>query len=538
MTRAHRVHARLTHALRPSASTRAIPRARRRRAPVVAGAVAAVLALALSGCTSGSDDDGPTGPVTSSTPDTASAPKGFESYYGQDVDWSKCGDGFRCATLKAPVSWQDASSGDIDLAIKVHSATGTRVGALLTNPGGPGASGLDFVDSATSLFGSDVLKAYDVVGFDPRGVGKSTPVVCLGDKEKDAQLSAWYPDTEAGLAANEKAASAWADACKANTGPVLAHVDTQSAARDMDLVRAVLGEKKLDYLGFSYGTQLGATYAGIFPDRVGRMVLDGAIDSTLSADETGLEQAVGFEDALRSYVKDCESGKGCPLTGGVDHGMSQIHDLLLRTERQPLKTKDADRPLTATLAFYGVAVTLYSQDSWQYLTSALSEALTQGTGTQLLALADFYNDRNSDGTFSTNSAEAFRAVGCLDDPGSTDLAAMKAQAEKIEAQAPTVGSFFTYGGIGCEPWPYPQVAQDFDLHAKGAPPIVVVGTTGDPATPYRWAQGLAKTLDSGVLLTYEGEGHTAYSADNTCIAKAVDGYLVDGDVPDDGTTCS
>lgn len=500
---------------------------------------AAVVALVtvLSGCT-GSGDDGGTATSTTASPDTASAPKGFTSYYGQKVAWSTCGDGFRCATIKAPVSWQDASSGDIDLALKVHPATGTRVGALLTNPGGPGASGLDFMDSVPSLFGSDVLKAYDVVGFDPRGVGKSTPVVCLDDKDKDAQLSAWYPDTDAGLAASEKAAAAWADACKANTGPVLAHVDTQSAARDMDLIRAVLGEKKLDYLGFSYGTQLGATYAGIFPDRVGRMVLDGAIDTTLSSDEMSVEQAVGFEDALRAYVKDCESGKGCPLDGGVDQGMSQIHDLFLRTERQPLRTNDADRPLTATLAFYGVAVTLYSQDSWQYLTSALSEAITKGTGTQLLALADFYNDRNSDGTFSTNSSEAFRAVGCLDDPGSSDLDAMRTQAATIEQQAPTVGSFFTYGGITCKPWPYPQVAQDFDLHAKGAAPIVVVGTTGDPATPYRWAQGLAKTLDSGVLLTYEGEGHTAYSADNTCIAKAVGGYLVDGDVPDDGTTCS
>jgi len=502
----------------------------------VAAAVVA-LVTALSGCTSGSDDDGsPT--VTSGTADTASAPKGFESYYGQKVSWSKCGDGFRCATLKAPVSWQDASSGYIDLAIKVHTATGKRVGALLTNPGGPGASGLDFMDSVPGLFGSDVLKAYDVVGFDPRGVGKSTPVVCLDDKEKDAQLSAWYPETAAGLAASEKAATAWADACKANTGPVLAHVDTQSAARDMDLIRAVLGEKKLDYLGFSYGTQLGATYAGIFPDKVGRMVLDGAIDTTLSSDEMGLEQAVGFEDALRSYVKDCESGKGCPLTGGVDHGMEQIHDLFLQTEHQPLRTDDADRPLTATLAFYGVAVTLYSQDSWQYLTSALSEAMTKGAGTQLLALADFYNDRNADGTFSTNSAEAFRAVGCLDDPGSSDLATMRSLAAKIEEQAPTVGSFFAYGGLSCKPWPYPQVAQDFDVHAKGAAPIVVVGTTGDPATPYRWAQGLAKTLDSGVLLTYEGEGHTAYSAQHTCIAKAVGNYLVHGDVPADGTTCS
>jgi pimeloyl-ACP methyl ester carboxylesterase len=417
-------------------------------------------------------------------------------------------------------------------------ASGDRQGALLTNPGGPGASGLDFVDQAKDMFGKDVLAAYDVVGFDPRGVGKSTPVTCLDDKQKDAQLAAWYPDTTAGLAAGLKDSKAWAAACAANTGPILGHVDTQSAARDMDMLRADLDQSKLDYLGFSYGTQLGATYAGLFPDRVGRMVLDGAIDTTLSAAQTTQQQAVGFEHALRDYVQDCQSGKGCPLPGGVDAGMARIKALLTQTEGQPLPTGDASRPLTATLAFYGIAVTLYSKDSWPYLTSALSEAITKGTGSQLLSLADFYNDRNSDGTYKDNSAEAFRAVGCLDDPGATDLATMKQQAADIEAAAPTVGSFFTYGGIACKPWPYPQVKQEFDVHAKGAPPIVVVGTTGDPATPYAWAQGLAKTLDSGVLLTYQGEGHTAYRRDNTCVASAVGSFLVNDKVPADGTTCS
>jgi pimeloyl-ACP methyl ester carboxylesterase len=521
----------------------------RRTARPVGAAVALVLAVSgLAACSSSGDDShestapapAVTTPPSGSPTDAAGAgaPKGFEGYYAQQIHWTRCDSSYRCATVEAPTSWQDASSAPIRLSLKMLPASGKRRGALLTNPGGPGASGVDFVDQAKDMFGKDVLAAYDVVGFDPRGVGTSTPVTCLGDKQKDAQLSRWYPDTTAGLASELADATAWAGACKANTGPLLGHVDTQSVARDLDMLRADLGETKLDYLGFSYGTQIGGTYAGLFPDRVGRMVLDGAIDPTLSAEQTTEQQAVGFEDALRAYVQDCESGSGCPLSGGVDGGMGQIRALFAHTEVSPLPTGDKARPLTATLAFYGVAVTLYSKDSWKYLTLGLKEALDSGTGSILLSLADSYNSRNADGTFQDNSAEAFRAVGCLDDPGTSSMAAMKAQAVDIEAKAPTVGQFFTYGGLACKPWPYPQVKQDFDVHAKGAPPIVVVGTTRDPATPYSWAQGLASTLGSGVLVTYEGDGHTAYRRDNTCIANAVGAFLVDDKVPAAGTTCS
>ncbi|PJI93908.1 alpha/beta hydrolase [Luteimicrobium subarcticum] len=509
-----------------------------RRSPRLLAVVGALVVALLAGCgLGGADDDGGTSSSTLS-PSQLAAPQGFETYYTQTVTWKKCGDGFVCGTFRAPVSWQDASSGSISLAAKVHRATGTRIGSLLINPGGPGGSGIDLVDSAPSMLGKSVLDAYDVVGFDPRGVGQSTEVTCLDDAEKDRQLSTWYPETAVGLAAMEKDAKQWADACVKNTGDLLGHVDTQSVARDMDMMRAVLGQAKLDYLGYSYGTQIGSTYAALFPSHVGRMVLDGAIDPTLSSDETSVQQAVGFENALRDYVKDCETGSSCPLSGGVDAGMAQIKRLFDETKVRPLPTSDADRPLTATLAFYGVAVTLYSQSSWSYLTAALSQAIDKGDGTILLNLADQYNDRNSDGSFSTNSSEAFRAVGCLDDPGSSDLATMTKLADQVESEAPTVGSFFSYGGVGCKPWPYPQVKQEGDVHAKGAAPIVIVGTTNDPATPYAWAQGLAKALDSAVLVTYEGEGHTAYRRDNTCIADLVDDYLVDGKVPAEGSTCS
>lgn len=210
--------------------------------------------------------------------------------------------------------------------------------------------------------------------------------------------------------------------------------------------------------------------------------------------------------------------------------------MLDRALTDPYPTS-SNRRVTRNLAFYGVAVTLYDQGSWPALTQALEEVLTSGTGDTLLYLADFYNDRDPDGTFANNSAEAFRAVGCLDSRGTTDVAEMRAQVAEIEKVAPTVGTFFGFSGLVCSDWPVPPVAQEFDLHAVGAPPIVVIGTTNDPATPYAWAQALADTFDSGVLVTYDGEGHTAYARSNDCILDAVDDFLVDGVVPADGLRC-
>ena len=408
---------------------------------------------------------------------------------------------------------------------------------MLINPGGPGASGVDLVDQAVTTFGKDVLAKYDVVGFDPRGVDRSNPVTCVGDKAKDKLLSEDFDyATTAGLAAAEAAYAAFGKACAANTGPLLAHVDTVSAAKDMDILRAALGDKKLAYLGYSYGTALGATYAGLFPQKVGRMVLDGALDPALSSDELGLGQAAGFEGALRAYVKDCQAGAKCPLTGTVDDGLRQIHDLVDRARRSPLPTQTS-RHLTATLAFYGIAVTLYDNASWRYLTQALTAAIQQNDGTVLLRLADIYNDRNADGTFSKNSTEAFTAINCLDGASSSDPAVMRAQAAEAVKVAPTLGEAFAYGGVVCAHWPYPPTGKVGPIKADGAAPILVIGTTNDPATPYKWAQNLASELSSGVLLTYQGEGHTAYGRSNDCILSTVGAYLVAGTVPARGKRC-
>jgi len=508
------------------------------------GAVLLAVALSLVGCAPQQSEpipatsDTPTQPVVTEAPplEASDIPAGFEDWYNQAVDWGPCERDFDCAQITAPLSWDDPDAGSINLKLIRHAATGTKIGTLLVNPGGPGGSGLGFLPYAYPEFGKPVKDAYDVMSFDPRGVGESTPIVCLDDAGKDEFISADFDDDEAGREAMAAANAAWGQACYENTGPLLATVDTMSAARDMDLMRHLVGDPKLNYLGFSYGTQLGATYAGIFPERVGRLVLDGAIDLTLTADEMSFGQAVGFETALRNFVADCPNRDTCQLQGTVDDALAEIAGLLARTKGHPLPTRQPARTLNRTLAFYGIALALYDNESWPYLDRALNEAF-QGNGDTLLFLADFYNDRNPDGTFSSNSTEAFQAIGCVDSRGTEDPAEMDALAAEVMAAAPTVGEFFTYGGLVCRDWPVPLAPGSFDLHAAGAPPILVIGTTNDPATPFSWAEGLANTLDSGVLLIYDGEGHTAYTRSNACIADTVDEFLVDDIVPPAGKRC-
>jgi hypothetical protein len=265
-------------------------------------------------------------------------------------------------------------------------------------------------------------------------------------------------------------------------------------------------------------------------------VLDGAMDPTLDRSELGLGQARGFESALRAYVRDCQAGDDCPLTGSLEDGLEQVNDLVDQARRNPLGS-ESGREVTGALTFTGIALALYENALWAPLTEGLTAARREGDGTILLALADLYNNRNEDGTYEGNSTEAFIAVSCLDSVESADPAVMRATAAEVAEAAPTVGRYFGYGGVVCAEWPYPPIGEVGPIAAEGAPPIVVVGTTNDPATPYVWAESLADQLSSGVLLTYEGEGHTAYGRSNDCITAAVDGYLLEGTVPADGTRC-
>lgn len=508
---------------------------RRRRRPVALVASLVGLALVLVGCAA------PKNQATVETPraDSTTSTGPLATYYDQQLEWSSC-DAGECATAQVPLDYADPSGDSIDIALARSKASGDdTLGSLLLNPGGPGASGIDFLDQAKGMVSEDVQKKYDLVSFDPRGVQRSTPVTCVDDAQLD-ELLAFDPDysTDAGIQHVIDVYGDLGQACLENTGPVLGHVDTVSAARDLDILRSALGDDELHYLGFSYGTELGATYAALFPTTVGRMVLDGALPPTLSSFDASKGQAAGFEGALRAYVADCQAGSDCPLTGSVEDGLHQVRRLLDRARVNPLPT-NTDRELTSSLAFYGIALPLYSQQSWTYLTQGLDAAIRKGDGSVLLQLADIYSDREADGTYSTNGTVAFNAINCVDTPRDPepDFDVMRDEAAQIEEVAPTVGSFFGYGDTICAKWPVPAAAELPDYTAAGAPPIVVVGTTNDPATPYQWAEQLADLLDSAVLLTYEGEGHTAYGSSNDCIADAVDTYLLGGDAPAAGTRC-
>lgn len=520
-------------------------------------------ALALVGCQSGGStgSDGAVPAATAATATaTASVPADLARFYEQKASWYPCGPddgmtesstseakGFTCATIEVPLDYSAPSGETIKIAMKKRAATGgDAVGTLFVNPGGPGGSGVDLVQSADGYFSDDLLEAYDVVGFDPRGVGSSTAVDCLTDAELDAERAG---DDETPVAEETSAAAAQADVadfasslekkCESRTKPaaLLDHIDTVSAAKDLDVMRAVEGQSALTYLGFSYGTYLGATYAELFPGNVGRLVLDGAIDPSLSAAELTLGQAKGFEAALRAYVDDCQAGSDCPLTGSVDDGVKQVRDLLESTRTTPIPTSDDDRPLTYSLAQDAVLGVLYQSESWSVLSEGLDQAMNQDDGSTLLYISDVFASRNDDGTYSGNGDEVINAINCLDYPVEGDSTVWNEEETELEEASPTFGADLGYSDLFCKAWGHKSTRTREKIHAAGAAPILVVGTTGDPATPYAWAQSLAKQLDSGHLLTWKGEGHTAYGRAGDCVMNAVDAYLLAGELPEEGKTC-
>ncbi|HWD62569.1 MAG TPA: alpha/beta hydrolase, partial [Humibacter sp.] len=486
-------------------------------------AVVAVLAATLSGCF-------PTAKApTTSTPHPDKVSSALAPFYGQKISWTTCGS-FQCADIKAPLDWDNPSKGSVKLALIRHYATGKRLGSLLVNPGGPGGSGVDFVrDSLSYAVDKNLQEHYDIVGFDPRGVGASSAVKCYDAKQMDSYLFGITPGTrgsDAWIADSTREASDFAAACKDNTGDLLGKVGTTSAARDLDLMRGVLGDAKLNYLGYSYGTLLGATYAGLYPKRVGRMVLDGALNPASTNFQVNLGQSEGFEQELRAYLTDCLTRKGCPFSGSVDNALSTISKLLASLDASPIQNSDG-RELGADTMVTAIIYPLYDSTAWSAL-DKLFEDVMAGSARVAFILADAYYDRSSDGTYSDNSTEAFTAINCLDYSVDADPATMRTQAAELTKAAPVIGPYMSYGDIGCAQWPYKPTRTEAPIHAAGAAPILVVGTTGDPATPYQWAKALASQLDSGHLITYHGHGHTAYNKSNSCVNNAVDGFFVSG----------
>ncbi|WP_407675142.1 alpha/beta hydrolase [Phaeacidiphilus oryzae] len=530
---------------------------RRRSGRAAAGALALGVSLALvAGCGAGPRASARKPSATSSSTSssdtrlTASAsplealpaavPAALQPYYHQKLRWKACDDGFQCATVRVPMDYDHpgaAGGGDIALGVVRKQAFGShRLGSLLVNPGGPGGSAVDYAEFAGMSYPLPVRKAYDIVGVDPRGVGRSRPVSCLSDSRMDAYTEVDQdPRTPAGIDALIRADREFAQGCAQHSGKLLGHVSTVESARDMDVVRAALGQPRLDYLGKSYGTFLGATYAGLYPSRVGKMVLDGSMDPAIDTRTSNEQQAGGFQTAFASFARDCAKRPGCPVGKDPAKAGQQLDALFAALAKHPAPAMGG-RSLDQPLAMTGVLAAMYDQTEWPQLRTALAQA-QRGKGAPLLALSDQYYERDPKGHYS-NLMYANMAVNCLDQPSAATTAAqVEHQLPAFEKASPQFGASLAWAGLSCAYWPVKATGAAHTVPAEGAPPIIVVGTTRDPATPYAWAQSLAGQLSSGRLLTYDGDGHTAYSRGSTCIDNAIDAYLLAGTEPRAGLVC-
>ncbi|MFJ5230570.1 alpha/beta hydrolase [Kitasatospora sp. NPDC088391] len=523
---------------------------------VPAAALVAAASLLLAGCTSGHPaPDAAPGKSADSLPGASSSPAAgatpleplpvepsaaLAPYYAQQLSWKACEPDFECSTFKVPLDYAHPGDGhDVVLAAIRRPAADKahRLGSLLLNPGGPGGSAVEYVQSIAARYDSGVRSGYDLVGFDPRGVGKSAPITCLaGDRMDTYTATDLTPDDRAETDALVAVDKEFAAGCASRAGDLLGHVSTVEAARDMDVLRALVGDKKLNYVGKSYGTFLGATYAGLFPSKVGKVVLDGAMDPSLDAAAGNLAQAGGFETAWKAFAKDCVKRTDCPVGRTEQEAGDRLTALFKKLDAQPLPTEET-RPLTEALALTGVAQAMYAEALWPYLRSALTTAQA-GDGSGLLKLADQYYGRSKDGSYE-NLMFANMAVNCLDLPAPfADPAGVAAAVPAFEQAAPHFGRDMAWMALGCAYWPVRATGAPHTVRAAGADPILVVGTTRDPATPYAWAKSLAGQLESGRLLTYEGDGHTAYQRRNTCIDDAVNRYLLGGEAPANGKVCT
>jgi pimeloyl-ACP methyl ester carboxylesterase len=492
----------------------------------------AALCLALGACSGEGDRAAAPSPAS---PSAAASPTAVPSPLPSPpavLTWADCEGDFECATLRVPLDAAAPEVGSLDLAVTRRRAAdaSARIGSLVVNPGGPGASAVDYLQAAWSAVPVAVRDRFDLVAFDPRGVGRSAPVRCGTTAELDAYFALDpSPDDPAELQAYEDGNARLAAGCGERAGSTLAHLSTADAAQDMERLRAALGDERLTYLGYSYGTSLGAAYLDRFPERTRAMVLDGGLDPTLTWDQLLAGQSTGFDRALEAFLADCEKER-CAFRRQVSGPLPAAYDrLAAEVDRTPLRAT-AGRTLGPGEFSLGVGAGLYSRDAgWPAVAAALAAA-EQGDGRPLLALSDGYLQRGRDGY--SNISEANLAVNCLDRPWPRETGPYLQLAERVRAQAPRFGPAIALSGLACSVWPAPPVGEPRPVSGAGAPPVVVIGTTGDPATPYAWSVALADQLESGVLVTYRGEGHTVYRAGAPdCLREPVDRYLLDGTSP-------
>ena len=466
-------------------------------------------------------------------------PRGLERFYKQKLTWSECKGkdraGMQCANVKVPLDYKKPGGRAITVAmLKVPAKGGKPMGTLFLNPGGPGSSGTGFASAASRIFSLEIRDKYDVVGFDPRGVGESAAVECVDDATLEKYVDADYDvSTVAGRRAQKAQAKKIAEGCMKHSGRLLRHVGTESAARDMDVMRSLVGDKKLNYFGFSYGTSLGGMYADLFPKKVGRMVLDSAVDTGMRDSRRAYEQVLGFEHAFKRYAQYCVNTGACPLGSTVDAARKKMRALFDQAFKKPFPTSNPNRKLTRSLLTSEVRQHLYSDASWPDLDEKLRKLVKENDGSAFVE-----SGSDSGPTASGNGAEALIAINCADyvlDPQSE----YAKYSERLKREAPVFGAEgvdtkdrYICAGLRHHPKKNPG-----RYVAKGSAPIAVIGVRHDPATLYSWTQTFAGALDNSVLLTWEGEGHVAYTRAGSCIKAPVDKYLLTGEVPKDGLVC-
>ncbi len=532
---------------------------------VVAGALA--VALVMAGCTTGthrsanpsgssvavstasSGVKGSTGAsvIASSTSSTSSATPSSRlsspsptatvpAFTAAPLVWRSCDTKYQCATMTVPLDYAQPTGTKIGIAvIRLPAPTKDRIGSVVINPGGPGGSGISYELGVASVIQKNLGDRFDVVSFDPRGVGASNPIRCLTAAQEDAYVGFLAnPKDPAQVAEQGSLAKQFATGCEARSGALLAHVGTVDAARDLDVLRAALGDSKLTYIGASYGTFLGAMYASMFPTHVRALVLDGAVDPSASMVVADHKQAQGFELALHSYIASCIRSSSCPLGTSATAAEPRLDSLLSSLAAHPLPGIGT-RTVNKAVALNGVALAMYSPVFWPMLTAALRSAFA-GQGSRLLQMSDEQSGRTSSGY--SNLVESNVAINCVDRPGpSGGIAGYGAAAAAGAADGPTFGVAIGWAEPPCAYWPVAPTSTPTAVSRQpGLPTVLVVGTTRDPATPYAQAVSLAGQLGAR-LLTYDGDGHTAYLRGSACIDRAIDSYLVSGALPSSGLVC-
>lgn len=433
-----------------------------------------------------------------------------------------------------PLDYSNPGGRKVSLALikKPKQGDQPRIGSLLYNPGGPGESGVDYLRSDTSI--KELNQRFDLVAWDPRGIGGSTRISCVDNAtlDSDLALDGVLDDTQEKDAAIQ-ADKAFVDGCQRHSGFLLQFMDSATTARDMDQIRAALGDEKLTYIGFSYGTLLGQWYAHLFPTRVRALSLDGVVDPGVSANESQLRQVVGFQQNLDAFLADCRSRTSCAFGRAGDPG-TRLEALMARLDASPINV--GSRQLTRNLAMTGLLQTLYDQSLWTYLDQGLTAA-ERGDGRLLLFLADFYNKRNADGTYDAISNGGFAGAFCLDFPSPSDVAYYDGLGPSYEKASPFFGKWMQYGNLQCGMWPAKLKGSHTPLPIQGAPPILLVGGTNDPATPYVDAQSVNRQVSGSILLTRQGNGHTSFGSSD-CSHTAEDAYLIDLTLPAAGAVCN